>query len=142
MNTFSKNIDIDYPVEKIFNAFMDLNRREMPRFNKKNPTETEYSKIIRQVGKQQIRMLTRITAYEKNNLYEVTNSLQGDTYISRYEFKELNNGKTQVILTEKQDTGFLSKIFILFKSFYGRRKLKKKLESIKSLIEEEIARKG
>ncbi|MBU5454418.1 SRPBCC family protein [Caproiciproducens sp. MSJ-32] len=140
MKGYSSKILIDYPIEKVFKVFIDINKREMPRFNKKNPTETSYSKVIKQVGKTKIEMITKVTGYEKDNLYEVTSTVDGDTYISRYEFKKINDDKTEITLTERQNTGLISKIYIMFKGITAKNKLKRKLEKIKEGIEREISR--
>ncbi len=85
-------------------------------------------------------MVTKITAFEKNKVYEVTSTVDKDTYISRYEFKKINDNKTEITLIERQDTSLISKIYITFKSFTAKKKLKTKLEKIKSGIEEEASR--
>lgn len=140
MTSYKSNIEIDYPIEKVFKIFIDINKRELPRFNKKNPTETSYSRVIKQVGNTKIEMVTKITAFEKNKVYEVTSTVDKDTYISRYEFKKINDNKTEITLIERQDTSLISKIYITFKSFTAKKKLKTKLEKIKSGIEEEASR--
>ena len=69
MSNYNISINLNYPIERVFKVFIDLNKKEMPKFNDKNPTEVSYKKVIKQVGKQKIEMETSITGYEKNKLY-------------------------------------------------------------------------
>ena len=141
MSNYNISINLNYPIERVFKVFIDLNKKEMPKFNDKNPTEVRYKKVIKQVGKQKIEMETSITGYEKNKLYEVTNSISNDKYISKYEFKEINSNSTEILLSETQEMmGFTSSLTLLFQKFNAKKKLKSKMEGIKEVLEEELER--
>ena len=141
MSNYNISINLNYPIERVFKVFIDLNKKEMPKFNDKNPTEVSYKKEIKQVGKQKIEMETSITGYEKNKLYEVTNSISNDKYISKYEFKEINSNSTEILLSETQEMmGFTSSLTLLFQKFNAKKKLKSKMEGIKEVLEEELER--
>ncbi|MDI9216401.1 MULTISPECIES: DUF3284 domain-containing protein [Clostridium] len=141
MSNYNVGIKIDYPIERVFKVFIDLNKKEMPKFNDKNPTEVSYKKVIKQVGKQKIEMETRITGYEKNKLYEVTNSISNDKYISKYEFKEIDSNSTEILLSETQEMmGFTSSLTLLFQKFNAKKKLKAKMQGIKAVLEQELER--
>ncbi len=65
---------------------------------------------------------TSITGYEKNKLYEVTNSISNDKYISKYEFKEINSNSTEILLSETQEMmGFTSSLTLLFQNLMQRK---------------------
>lgn len=141
MSNYNISINLNYPIERVFKVFIDLNKKEMPKFNDKNPTEVSYKKVIKQVEKQKIEMETSITGYEKNKLYEVTNSISNDKYISKYEFKEINSNSTEILLSETQEMmGFTSSLTLLFQKFNAKKKLKSKMEGIKEVLEEELER--
>ncbi|MCR1949480.1 DUF3284 domain-containing protein [Clostridium sp. DSM 100503] len=141
MSNYNVGIKIDYSIERVFKVFIDLNKKEMPKFNDKNPTEVSYKKVIKQVGKQKIEMETRITGYEKNKLYEVTNSISNDKYISKYEFKEIDSNSTEILLSETQEMmGFTSSLTLLFQKFNAKKKLKAKMQGIKAVLEQELER--
>ena len=141
MSNYNISINLNYPIERVFKVFIDLNKKEMPKFNDKNPTEVSYKKVVKQVGKQKIEMETSITGYEKNKLYEVTNSISNDKYISKYEFKEINSNSTEILLSETQEMmGFTSSLTLLFQKFNAKKKLKSKMEGIKEVLEEELER--
>ncbi|WP_291654029.1 DUF3284 domain-containing protein [Clostridium sp.] len=141
MSNYNISINLDYPIERVFKVFIDLNKREMPKFNDKNPTEVSYKKVIKYVGKQKIEMETSITGYEKNKLYEVTNIISNDKYISKYEFKEIDSNSTEILLSETQEMmGFTSSLTVLFQKFNAKKKLKAKMEGIKEVLEKELER--
>lgn len=142
MDGYKKSIIINHSIEKVFKSFIDLNKKEMPKFNKKIPTETEYKRIIKQVGSKKVEMLTKITKYEKNKIYEVTNIMDKDVYKSTFEFESINENSCKITLVESQYIGVIAKILIkIFKGISSRVKLKKKLDKIKVAIEEDINRK-
>ena len=66
---YKRSIIVNHSIDKVFKAFIDLNKMELPKFNKNNPKETTYKKVIKQVRQKKIEMITQITEYEKNELY-------------------------------------------------------------------------
>lgn len=139
---YKKSVVINHSLEKVFKSFIDLNKIEMPKFNKKNPTDTEYKRIIKQVGSKKVEMITKITKYEKDKIYEVTNIVDKDVYVSTFNFEKIDDNSCKLTLIEEQYIGKLAKILItIFKSISSKRKLKKKLEKISLMIDEDIKRK-
>lgn len=142
MEGYKKSIVINHSVDKVFKSFIDFNKMEMPKFNKKNPTETEYKRVIKQMGNKKVEMITRVTKYEKDKTYEVTNMVDKDVYVSTFNFEIIDENSCRLTLFEKQYVGFIAKFFIkIFKGISSRKKLKKKLEKICTMIDEDINRK-
>jgi uncharacterized membrane protein len=141
MSDYTRSIVINKPIEKVFKVFIDLNKKQMPKFNDKNPTEVSYKKVIKNVGKQKIEMVTSITGYEKNKLYEVTNTINSDKYVSKYIFNKIDSDSTEIVLNEKQEMyAFSSAVALFFQKITAKKKLKAKMEGIKEALEEEIER--
>lgn len=141
MSNYNMSINIDYPIERVFKVFIDLNKKEIPKFNDKNPTEVSYKKVIKQVGKQKIEMETSITGYEKDKLYEVTNKIGNDKYISKYEFKKIDSNSTEILLSETQEMmGISSSLMLMFQKLSAKKKLKAKMQGIKDTLEQELER--
>ncbi|KLE16182.1 DUF3284 domain-containing protein [Clostridium sp. C8] len=141
MSIYKGNIIINYPIEKVFKVFIDLNKQQIPKFNDKNPTEVSYKKVVKTVGKQKIEMVTTITGFEKDNLYEVTNTINKDKYVSRYEFKGIDSSSTEISLSESQEIyAFSSSLTLLFEKITAKKKMKNKLEGIRKALELEIKR--
>ncbi len=93
-------------------------------------------------GSKKVEMLTKITKYEKDKIYEVTNIVDKDVYVSTFNFEKIDENSCSLTLTEEQHIGKLAKLLIIiFKSISSKRKLKKKLERISSMIDEDIKRK-
>lgn len=141
MSSYNKSITINYPVERVFKVFIDLNKREIPKFNDKNPKGMSHTRVIKYVAKKKIEMTTTVTEYEKNKLYEVTNTIQEDNYVSRYEFVELSPSSTEIKITETQNMkGLGSWIMLLLEKFKAKKKLNEKTEGIKVALEAELER--
>lgn len=141
MSIYKGNIIINYPIEKVFKVFIYLNKQQIPKFNDKNPTEVSYKKVVKTVGKQKIEMVTTITGFEKDNLYEVTNTINKDKYVSRYEFKGIDSSSTEISLSESQEIyAFSSSLTLLFEKITAKKKMKNKLEGIREALELEIKR--
>ena len=68
MSKYNINTIVNYPLERVFKVFVDLNKREIPKFNDKNPVGCSNKRTIKHVGKQKIEMVTTVTRYEKNKL--------------------------------------------------------------------------
>lgn len=142
MKGYKDSIIINHSIDKVFKSFIDLNRKEMPKFNKKNPIETEYKRIIKQLGNKKIEMITKITKYEKEKYYEVTNIVEKDVYVSSFVFDIIDENSCKLTLIEEQHIGMLSRIFMrVFKGISSKIKLKKKLKKISTMIDEDIKRK-
>ena len=132
---------VDYPLERVFKVFIDLNKREIPKFNDKNPIGCSNKRTIKYVAKQKIEMNILVTDYKKNELYEVTNSIGEDKYVSRYVFTELDSNSTEISLCEIQKArGFTSKITLLIQKISAKKKLKNKLNNLKEILEKELER--
>ncbi|GAA0085270.1 hypothetical protein UT300007_17090 [Clostridium sp. CTA-7] len=143
MSDYTRSIVVNKPIERVFKVFIDLNKKQMPKFNDKNPTEVSYKKVIKNVGKQKIEMVTSITGYEKNKLYEVTNTINNDKYVSKYIFNEIDLDSTEIVLNEKQEIyAFSSAVALFFQKITARKKIKAKMEGIKEALEEEIERRN
>jgi Domain of unknown function (DUF3284) len=139
---YKTSIIVNHSIDKVFKAFIDLNRMELPKFNKNNPKETTYKKVVKQVRQRKIEMLTEITEYEKNELYEVTNTIENDKYITRYEFKELSEEKTEILILENQEaSNVVTKGSLLIQKFFAKKKLKEKAEGLREYLTKEIDRK-
>ncbi|MBE6053134.1 MAG: DUF3284 domain-containing protein [Clostridium sartagoforme] len=141
MSQYKIKTIVNYPLERVFKVFIDLNKREIPKFNDKNPIGCSHKRTIKYVGKQKIEMITTVTGYEKNKIYEVTNSINEDKYISIYNFKQIDNNSTEVSLCEIQKVkAFTSKITILIGKISARKKLKNKMKNFKDVLEGELER--
>lgn len=140
--SYKRSIIINHSIDKVFKAFIDLNRMELPKFNKNNPKETTYKRVVKQVRQQKIEMITQITEYEKNELYEVTNTLENDKYITRYEFKKLSEEETEIVILESQEvSNILTRGSLLLQKISAKRKLKEKAEGLREYLTKEIDRK-
>lgn len=141
MSSYNKSITINYPLERVFKVFIDLNKREIPKFNDKNPKGISHTRTLKYVAKKKIEMTTTVTEYEKNKLYEVTNTIELDNYVSRYEFVELSPSSTEIKITETQNMkGLGSWIMLLLEKFKAKKKLIQKTEGIKLALETELER--
>ncbi len=141
MSNYNIKVVINHPLERTFKVFIDLNKREIPKFNDKDPVGCSNKRTIKYVAKQKIEMITTVTGYEKNKLYEVTNTINEDSYISRYEFSEIDENTTEIYLSETQNVkGFTSWITLLFEKLSAKKKLKNKANNIKEVIESEVER--
>lgn len=141
MSSYNKNITINYPLERVFKVFIDLNKREIPKFNDKNPKGISHTRTLKYIAKKKIEMTTTVTEYEKNKLYEVTNTIQEDSYVSRYDFVELSPSSTEIKITETQNIKNLgSWIMLLIQKIKAKKKLNEKAEGIKLALEAELER--
>lgn len=141
MSNYKSKAIINYPIERVFKVFIDLNKREIPKFNDKNPIGCSNKRTIKYVAKQKIEMVTTVTGYEKNKLYEVTNSIDKDKYISKYTFTEIDSNSTEILLSEIQDIkSFSSKITVLIQKIGTKKKMKDKINNLKEVLEKELER--
>ncbi|WP_300385015.1 DUF3284 domain-containing protein [Clostridium sp.] len=138
---YKTSIIINHSIDKVFKAFIDLNKIELPKFNKSNPKETTYKKVVKQVRQRKIEMLTEITEYEKDELYEVTNTIEGDKYITRYEFKKVSEEETEILILEKQEaSNIITKGSLLLQKLFAKKRLKEKSEGLREYLTREIDR--
>lgn len=141
MSKYNIKTIVNYPLERVFKVFIDLNKREIPKFNDKNPIGCSNKRTIKYVGKQKIEMITTVTGYEKNTLYEVTNTINEDKYISKYNFVEIDDNSTEIYLSEIQDIkGLSSRITVLIQKIGAKKKLKNKVNNLKEILENELER--
>ena len=141
MSQYKIKTTVNYPIERVFKVFIDLNKREIPKFNDKNPVGCSNKRTIKYVAKQKIEMVTTVTGYEKNKLYEVTNSIDKDMYISKYIFTEIDSNSTEISLSEIQDIkSFSSKLTVLIQKIGAKKKLKSKINNLKEILENELER--
>lgn len=141
MSSYNKSITINYPSERVFKVFIDLNKREIPKFNDKNPKGMSHTRTIKYMAKKKIEMTTTVTEYEKNKLYEVTNTIEKDNYVTRYEFIELSPSSTEIKITEAQNmNGFGSWLMLLLEKIKAKKKLNEKAEGIKKVLKAELER--
>ena len=132
---------INYPIERVFKVFIDLNKREFPKFNEKNPIGCNNKRTIKYVAKQKIEMVTTVTGYEKNKLYEVTNLINVDTYITKFDFNKIDDNTTEISMTEIQMVKrFTSQLAFLIEKLSAKKKLKDKIVNIKKILEHELER--
>lgn len=141
MSNYNIKTTVNYPIERVFKVFIDLNKREIPKFNDKNPVGCSNKRTIKYVAKQKIEMLTTVTGYEKNKLYEVTNSIDKDKYISKYTFSEIDSNSTEISLSEVQDIKSISsKLTVLIQKIGAKKKMKEKINNLKEILEKELER--
>lgn len=141
MSQYKIKTIVNYPIERVFKVFIDLNKREIPKFNDKNPVGCSNKKTLKYVAKQKIEMVTTVTGYEKNKLYEVTNSIDADKYISKFTFTEIDDNSTEISLSEIQDVKrFTSQITLLIEKITAKKKLKNKINNLKEILEQELER--
>ncbi len=141
MSQYKIKTTVNYPIKRVFKVFIDLNKREIPKFNDKNPVGCSNKRTIKYVAKQKIEMVTTVTGYEKNKLYEVTNSIDKDMYISKYIFTEIDSNSTEISLSEIQDIkSFSSKLTVLIQKIGAKKKLKSKINNLKEILENELER--
>lgn len=141
MSKYTRSIKINYPVENAFKVFIDLNKQEMPKFDEKNPTDVTFTRVLKYIGKKKIELTTTITAYEKNRLYEVTNEMNGDKYVSRYTFDKEGSNETLITLEESQETSSLSSsLTLMLEKITAKKKLKEKLARLGEFIDGECNR--
>lgn len=141
MSQYKIKTIVNYPIERVFKVFIDLNKREIPKFNDKNPVGCSNKKTLKYVAKQKIEMVTTVTGYEKNKLYEVTNSIDADKYISKFTFTEIDDNSTEISLSEIQDVKrFTSQITLLIEKITAKKKLKNKINNLKEILEKELER--
>lgn len=127
------------PIEDVFKAFMKVNKREFPKLSDKNPLGSKCSKIIRVTGNKTFNMTMEVTDYEFESIYQVTGKLIDDIYISTYKFVVEGEDRTRIELIEEQHMkSFSSKLGMIFSSFGGSKKAKKKLDYIADGVEDEI----
>ena len=141
MSKYNTKVIVNYPLERVFKVFIDLNKREIPKFNDKNPIGCSNKRTLKYVAKQKIEMVTTVTGYEKNKLYEVTNSINEDKYISKYNFIEIDDNSTEINLSEIQDIKrFSSMLTVLIQKIGAKKKLKNKINNLKEILEKELER--
>lgn len=141
MSKYNTKVIVNYPLERVFKVFIDLNKREIPKFNDKNPVGCSNKRTLKYVAKQKIEMVTTVTGYEKNKLYEVTNSINEDKYISKYNFIGIDDNSTEINLSEIQDIKhFSSMLTVLIQKIGAKKKLKNKINNLKEILEKELER--
>lgn len=104
MGTFKNEVIVNYPVNEVFNVFIEASKKDFGDFDvndaigkirKKEgsaPTNSFASKTI----KQNNGIIIEITDFKINELYEVKTN---DLYVQKYEFKDEDN-KTKLTITE------------------------------------------
>lgn len=141
MSQYNIKTIVNYPLERVFKVFIDLNKREIPKFNDKSPVGCSNTRTIKYVAKQKMEMTTTVTGYEKNKLYEVTNSINEDKYISKFNFAEIDDNSTEISLSEIQDMrGITSRMTLLVEKIGAKKKLKNKINNLKEILEQELER--
>lgn len=142
MGTIKGSEIFNYSIEDTFDGFMKVTKREFRKFNDKNPVGSKFDKVVKQNSKMTLKMVTEVTAFEVNKLYEVKSTLGEDIYISRFTFKDAGDNMTKVTLEEIQNPkNIMSKIGVVISGFSGGSKVKNKLNNMSSLVEEEVQRK-
>lgn len=133
---------VDYSLQETFEGFMKVTKKEFRRFDDKNPVGSKFERVVKQNQSNTLKMMTKVSAYEKDKLYESESVLNEDVYISRYTFEDIGDEMTRITLEEIQKPkNFMSKVGVALSGLTGGSKVKTKLKNTGILIVEEIERK-
>lgn len=139
MSRFMVSTIIAYPQEEVFNNFIKLAKEPFNKFNENNPIGARTKRVARKTKSGDLYIETIVTDYIKNNVYETKTSFLGSKYIGRYEFKDVGDDCTEVLLIESQDMyGIINKIGFLFQSITAKKKIKRKLDNTIQVLEKRI----
>ncbi|MBC5626503.1 DUF3284 domain-containing protein [Clostridium sp. NSJ-49] len=139
MSKFTVSTVIAYPLEEVFDNFIQLAKEPFNKFNEENPIGAKSKRVARKTKSGDIYMETSVTDYIKNEVYETRTMFLSSKYTGRYEFKDAGDDCTEIILTESQDLyGIMNKIGFVFQSLIAKKKIKKKLDNTINALEDKI----
>lgn len=105
MSTFTAEAIIDSSCREIFNVFVKSAKSNFPDFKEKRAVGTS------SVQKKNKRFKVEITAFERDELYEVTASNKRESCITRYQLIPLSEHETKIVFTEiESDRNIFGKI--------------------------------
>lgn len=139
MSKFTVSTIIAYPIEEVFNSFIKLAKEPFNKFNEENPIGAKSKKLVRRTKGGDFYMEIDVTDYIKNEAYETRTMFLSSKYTSRYEFEDLGDDCTKIILTESQNLyGIMNKIGFIFQSLTAKKKIKKKLDNTVQALEDKV----
>lgn len=135
---FSNSAIINYPVEKVFNVFIRSAKKDFPKFNEKNPVGCKVVKNVGSYSSKTAKLEVEITAFQKNELYEISSSSPNSVYTSKYTFDKINENSTRITLVEDdRSKGFVPWFNVLIQTFAFKGRVKKRFSYfIEGLIRE------
>lgn len=127
-----KAVDIlDYKVNDVFHIFIENAKKDFSDFNVEDATGCKVKKKLTSSMSAPIECTVEITKYKKNELYQITTSTENTTCVSTYTFQDTNDGKTKLMVEEKQDTiKFFGYMSLLIQRFMDRRNFKLKYNNL------------
>lgn len=139
MSKFIVSTKINYPVGEVFNSFVNISKKDFKKFNLDNPIGSKYKRMVKKNKYETIYMENEITDYKLGSIYEVTGRVSNSEYVSKFEFKAINDNITEIKLTESQKlNGIFNKLTFLFQLVTVKRKLQKKINNINKVLDENI----
>lgn len=94
MKTFTAESTINHSCRDIFNIFVKSAKLNFPNFKEKRAVGTYCNQ------KKNKRFRVEITAFEKDELYEITSSNKRESCTTRYHLIPLSENETKIIFTE------------------------------------------
>ncbi len=94
MKTFTAESTINHSCRDIFNIFVKSAKLNFPNFKEKRAVGTYCNQ------KKNKRFRVEITAFEKDELYEITSSNKRESCTTRYHLIPLSENETKIVFTE------------------------------------------
>lgn len=139
MSRFTVSKVVAYPIDEVFGNFIKLAKEPFNKFNEENPIGAKTRRIARKTKSGDIYIETVVSDYVKNEAYETRTTFLSSKYIGRYEFKDVGDNCTEIILSESQDLyGIINKIGFIFQSITAKKKVKKKLDNTVQVLEDKM----
>lgn len=139
MSKFTVSTIVAYPLEEVFSNFIKLAKEPFNKFNENNPVGAKSKRLVRKTKTGDLYMEIDVTDYIKNEVYETRTVFLSSKYTGRYEFKDLGDDCTEILLIESQNLyGIMNKIGFLFQSLTAKKKVKKKLDNTVQALEDKI----
>ena len=147
MSKFEVKAKIAYPVEVVFEHFMELAKDSFNKFDVKNPVGAKSKRVYKKVKTGDIYIESKVTGFAENEFYSTETVLLSSVYKSRYEFKEVQDYVTEITLLEEQDLyGVMNKVGFMLQRFGAKKKIQRKLDgtakALEEYIDKEIAKKA
>ena len=132
MAQFNFEDSIPYSANEIFDIFREQMLQTFPGVDPANPVGAKAEKIANGVSGYRFNLNLEITDYRESEIYEIkTHASNKQEFISRYEFKALDENNTQIIFSETNITeGFFGSANAVLTSMLFKNRARKKIEKI------------
>ncbi len=114
MSKFINKGIVNYPVEQVYDLFIQQAQNEFESFDINHPIGTKVRKRVGAYSTKQGVMEVEITNFIRNEIYEITSINAGQSYKSTYSFAKLNANQCEITLEESDLSAGVFKSFNAF----------------------------